>query len=87
MAVSLPVGAGKTVIFSNLIKHLPNPTPEATQILVLVHRNELAQQALNSIRNQFPHLKVGLDQARHKACPDSDVIVANVIYTVVHFLL
>ncbi|KAJ2362367.1 DEAD DEAH box helicase, partial [Coemansia sp. RSA 2611] len=32
-AVSLPVGSGKTVVFSNLIQRIPPPTPAATKTL------------------------------------------------------
>lgn len=43
--VSLPVGSGKTVIFANLIKKIPPPTPQANKTLVLCHRAELIHQA------------------------------------------
>ena len=47
--VSLPVGSGKTVIFSNLLSHVPSPAirPRATKTLVLAHREELIEQARN----------------------------------------
>ncbi|GES77662.1 P-loop containing nucleoside triphosphate hydrolase protein [Rhizophagus clarus] len=47
--VSLPVGSGKTVIFSHLIKQIPSPFPDADKVLVLAHREELIDQAYNQI--------------------------------------
>ena len=57
-AVSLPVGAGKTVIFSHLIPHLPQHCPKAKKVLVLAHRVELLQQAQGRIRDANPDLHV-----------------------------
>ena len=57
--VSLPVGSGKTVIFANLIRRLPAPTPKANKTLVLCHRAELLHQARKSkllifyVKNSF----------------------------------
>ncbi|KAJ1735696.1 DEAD DEAH box helicase [Coemansia biformis] len=77
-AVSLPVGSGKTVIFSNLIQRMPAPTPEATKTLVLAHREELLVQAAQQIKRASPHLEVHIDQARRVASPAADVVVASV---------
>jgi superfamily II DNA or RNA helicase len=78
-AVSLPVGSGKTMIFSNLISRLPPPTQIATKTLVLAHREELLEQACRMIDRANPGLRVCIEQGRSRADPDnSDVIVASV---------
>ncbi|KAJ2764610.1 DEAD DEAH box helicase, partial [Coemansia nantahalensis] len=77
-AVSLPVGSGKTVIFSNLIQRVPAPAAEATKTLVIAHREELLEQAARQIKRASPHLEVHIDQARRVANPAADVVVASV---------
>ncbi|KAJ3413003.1 hypothetical protein HDV05_008654 [Chytridiales sp. JEL 0842] len=81
-AVSLPVGSGKTVIFSNLIPKIPSPSPEATKTLVLAHRSELLVQAVQQIRRHSPGLTVIRDQAQKIPSPkeieECDVVVASV---------
>ncbi|CAO3696703.1 unnamed protein product [Rhizopus stolonifer] len=77
--VSLPVGSGKTVIMSNFIPRIPNPTPKATKVLLLAHRQELLNQAYNQIKRFNPELVVGIDQGKRIANYDeADVIVASV---------
>ncbi|KAI9593954.1 P-loop containing nucleoside triphosphate hydrolase protein [Syncephalis fuscata] len=77
--VSLPVGSGKTVIFSNLIARIPSPTPQATRTLVIAHREELLNQAAKQISKFAPHLRVDIDQGSRHAIPaTADVIVASV---------
>ncbi|KAJ2701408.1 DEAD DEAH box helicase [Coemansia sp. IMI 203386] len=77
-AVSLPVGSGKTVIFSNLIRRIPPPSPIASKVLVLAHREELLVQAATQIQRASPDLIVDIDQGRRVANPAADVIVASV---------
>ncbi|KAJ1950721.1 DEAD DEAH box helicase, partial [Linderina macrospora] len=77
-AVSLPVGSGKTVVFSNLIKQIQPPTSIATKTLVLAHREELLEQAARQIMRASPDLVVDIDQGRRMANPAADVIVASV---------
>ncbi|KAI9219213.1 P-loop containing nucleoside triphosphate hydrolase protein [Blastocladiella britannica] len=82
MAVSLPVGAGKTVVFSTLIRDLPAPVPRATKVLVLAHRAELLDQAVKQIRRACPELNVVLDSGPVKKTVANldgvDVVVASV---------
>ncbi|KAJ3090719.1 hypothetical protein HK102_002862 [Quaeritorhiza haematococci] len=78
-AVSLPVGSGKTFIFSNLIASLPNPTSKARKTLVLAHREELLDQAGRSLREVMPNATISYDKGVYR--PDyenSDIIVASV---------
>ncbi|KAG1589726.1 hypothetical protein G6F48_004435 [Rhizopus delemar] len=77
--VSLPVGSGKTVIMSNLIPCIPCPTPKATKVLLLAHRQELLNQAYNQIKRYNPNLIVEIDQGKRVADYDNaDVIIASV---------
>lgn len=57
-AVVLPTGMGKTVVFAHLIDRFIYENPRS-QILVLVHRDELADQAIKKIREVSPELIVG----------------------------
>ena len=69
-------GTGKTVLFSNLPSKMQHLLPGKT--LVTVHREELVDQAIASMRFWNPTLKVGKEMADHYADLDSDVIVSCV---------
>lgn len=87
-SVVLPTGAGKTVIFSHLIDQW-HTGPESigvkglerisagSRVIVLVHRDELADQAIAKIRAVAPHLIVGKVKA-HVDEVASDVMVCSV---------
>jgi ATP-dependent helicase IRC3 len=70
--VACATGTGKTVLFAQLPEHIPG------QMLVLAHREELIDQAINKIKSANPSLDVSKEMADHYADPDSDVIVASV---------
>lgn len=74
-ALVLPTGAGKTVIFAELIRQWKERT--GTRAMVLVHRDELADQAMNKIRNAAPGLSTGKVKARDNDV-HADVVVASV---------
>ncbi|KAI9347755.1 P-loop containing nucleoside triphosphate hydrolase protein [Obelidium mucronatum] len=80
-AVSLPVGSGKTVIFSNLVARVPVPDscPTATRILILAHRTELLDQATNQIKRVMPDLLSHL--LRGNLCQTKDGEVINSVPT------
>jgi superfamily II DNA or RNA helicase len=69
--VVMATGLGKTVVFSNLPARLNNG-----KMLVIAHRSELLDQAVDKIQHWNPTLKVGLEKAEHHAEADCDVIVA-----------
>ncbi len=71
LLVSLPTGAGKTVIFANLIKETSYRT------LVLAHTCELLDQAKEKIQMICPSLNVGIVNASSKQF-DSDVVVCSI---------
>lgn len=71
--VCLPTGAGKTVIFSNLIRILRRPA------LVLAHRTELIEQAVDKIQRVLgPGRAVAIEKANQRAGADADVVVASI---------
>ncbi|KAF9184875.1 hypothetical protein BGZ50_003412 [Haplosporangium sp. Z 11] len=76
--VSLPVGSGKTVIFSHLMKQVPSPFPGAHKTLILAHRQELLEQTRTHVLRNGTGLTVSLDQGERKADMSADVIVASV---------
>ncbi|KAG1054722.1 hypothetical protein G6F43_003278 [Rhizopus delemar] len=64
---------------SNLIPCIPCPTPKATKVLLLAHRQELLNQAYNQIKRYNPNLIVEIDQGKRVADYDNaDVIIASV---------
>ncbi|KAF9172998.1 hypothetical protein BGX21_003955 [Mortierella sp. AD011] len=76
--VSLPVGSGKTVIFSHLMKKVPPPFPGANKTLILAHRQELLEQTRLHVLRNGSGLTVSLDQGNRHADMRADVIVASV---------
>src|SRR5690606_10524650 len=79
LGVSLATGSGKTVIFTNLISRVPAPSPERTQTMILVHRQELAEQAYNMVKRTHPELTVELEMGSdHRASGVADVTISMV---------
>jgi ATP-dependent helicase IRC3 len=74
--IQAATGTGKTVLFSNLPQKMGHLLPGKT--LVMVHREELVDQAISSMRHWNPSLKVGKEMAEHYADTDCDVIVSCV---------
>jgi superfamily II DNA or RNA helicase len=74
-AVVLPTGAGKTVVFSHLTDRFIKE--HSNRVMILVHRDELADQAINKIRQVAPHLSVGKVKAQDNDIY-ADVMVCSV---------
>ena len=57
--IVLPTGAGKTIVFTTLIKdlYLENPSK---RFLILAHRQELISQAVDKLLNVWPDAPVGI---------------------------
>jgi superfamily II DNA or RNA helicase len=72
----LATGLGKTVIFAHLIADWVRASV-AKRVIVLVHTDELVQQAYKKIRDTAPGLKVGIVKAERNEVT-SRVIVASV---------
>lgn len=64
IGVSLPTGAGKTVVFVSLLSRIAaHPErPLATRSLVIVNSIELARQAADQARRLFPQWSVEIEQ-------------------------
>ncbi|MGE9696695.1 DEAD/DEAH box helicase [Streptomyces sp. CH6] len=77
LAVVLPTGAGKTVVFANLISAQLGQL-NGRRALVLAHREELIEQAAAKIRAVRPDLRVGIVKAERDEHRDADVIVASI---------
>ncbi|MFD9405293.1 DEAD/DEAH box helicase, partial [Streptomyces sp. NPDC060011] len=77
LAVVLPTGAGKTVVFSHLA-HQMLDTLNGGRVLVIAHREELIEQAAAKLLAVDPMLRVGIVKAQRDDHADADVIVASV---------
>lgn len=77
LAVVLPTGAGKTVVFANLISEMLDQL-NGQRALVIAHREELIQQAAAKIRAVRPDLRIGVVKAERDEHQDVDVIVASI---------
>jgi len=76
-AVVAPTGSGKTVMFAHLISEHTARGGSDYRALVLVHRDELADQAIDKIRQVAPGLHVGKVKADVNET-EADVVVASV---------
>lgn len=73
MVISLPTGAGKTVIFAHLCKLARRP------VLVLAHREELLGQARDKIANALGDpAAVAIEQGQQRAPAEARVVVASI---------
>jgi len=71
--VCLPTGAGKTVIFSELAR------VARRQVLVLAHRRELVQQAVDKLERALQGEKVvSVEQGARRAGADARVVVCSI---------
>lgn len=77
LAVVLPTGAGKTVVFANLISEMLDQL-DGRRALVIAHREELIKQAADKIRAVRPDLRIGVVKAERDDHQDVDVIVASI---------
>ena len=58
-AVVLPTGTGKTVIFAHLAADWIEHRGQGSRVVILVHRDELADQALAKLHQTDPSLRLG----------------------------
>jgi superfamily II DNA or RNA helicase len=79
VAVALPTGAGKTVVFSHpdLRESVIGTGARGRRMLILVHREELAGQTIQKLRSIDPSAVVGRVQAEHDQV-DAKIVVASV---------
>lgn len=75
--ISMATGTGKTVVFSQLPTKLNDILPG--QQMILAHREELIDQAIDKMRTVNPSLRIDKEMAAHRADPSlADVVVASV---------
>ena len=74
LAIVLPTGLGKTVIFAELCR---DAVRNGDRPLILVHREELAQQAADKLRTLDPTLRIGIVKAERNEL-DADILVCSV---------
>ncbi|MFI5755652.1 DEAD/DEAH box helicase [Streptomyces sp. NPDC051569] len=77
LAIVLPTGAGKTVVFSHLA-HQMLDNLGGRRALVIAHREELIEQAASKLLAVDPMLRVGIVKAARDDHHDAEVIVASV---------
>ncbi|PYH48906.1 DEAD/DEAH box helicase [Aspergillus saccharolyticus JOP 1030-1] len=78
LGISLATGAGKTVIFTQLIGRIPPREGKYDKALILVHRRELVEQAARHCRLAYPDRKVEIEMGNTHASGDGDIIIASV---------
>ena len=81
-AIVLPTGAGKTVVFSALVRewrdtYKHGQPDKGRRVMILAHRDELVDQAIAKLRAVMPGVNVGKVKAESNDLT-SDVIVASV---------
>lgn len=74
--IAMATGTGKTHVFSQLPERMKSRLPG--QMIVLAHRDELLDQAVNKLRHENPTLRVEKEKAAAWADVNSDIIVASV---------
>ncbi|KAJ5908240.1 ATP-dependent helicase IRC3 [Penicillium taxi] len=78
LGISLATGAGKTVIFTQLISRIPPRNAKATKTMIIVHRRELVEQAAKHCRRTYPDQIVEIEMGQNVALGHGDIIIASV---------
>ncbi|CAK7245690.1 MAG: Putative ATP-dependent helicase IRC3 [Sporothrix thermara] len=78
LGVSLATGAGKTVIFTQLLDRIEPASPDANQTLILAHRRELVEQAARHCTRAYPGKTVEVEMGSLHASGVADITVASV---------
>lgn len=75
--IQMATGTGKTVVFGSLYEHMKDVLPG--QMLILAHREELIDQAIDKVQKINPGMKIEKEKAEHKADTSiADCVVASV---------
>ncbi|KAI0396334.1 P-loop containing nucleoside triphosphate hydrolase protein [Xylariaceae sp. FL0594] len=78
LGVSLATGAGKTVVFTQLIDRIKPVSGLANQTLILAHRRELVEQAARHCANAYPNKTVEIEMGNLHASGTADITVASI---------
>lgn len=73
LLIQLATGTGKTIVFAAAIRYWQQPT------LIIVHRQELAQQALDKLHLVWPDADVGLVRGRTRQ--EQALVVVSTVQT------
>ncbi|PWY90670.1 P-loop containing nucleoside triphosphate hydrolase protein [Aspergillus heteromorphus CBS 117.55] len=77
LGVSLATGAGKTVVFTQLIGRIP-PRNGHDKTMIIVHRRELVEQAARHCRLAYPDRTVEIEMGNTVATGSGDIIIASI---------
>lgn len=78
LGISLATGAGKTVVFTQLIDRIKPTNQEAKKTLILAHRRELVEQAARHCSNAYPDKTVDIEMGKMHASGLADITIASV---------
>lgn len=78
LGISLATGAGKTVVFTQLLDRIQPETKYRTKTLILAHRRELVEQAARHCSMAYPHKTVDIEMGKLHATGMADITVASV---------
>ncbi|KAI0132345.1 P-loop containing nucleoside triphosphate hydrolase protein [Xylariales sp. AK1849] len=78
LGISLATGAGKTVIFTQLIDRIKPMSNGASQTLILAHRRELVEQAARHCTSAYPGKTVDIEMGNMHASGAADITIASV---------
>ncbi|KAI1142217.1 P-loop containing nucleoside triphosphate hydrolase protein [Hypoxylon sp. FL0543] len=78
LGISLATGAGKTVIFTQLIGRIQPSSDEASQTLILAHRRELVEQAARHCTAAYPTKTVEIEMGNMHASGTADITIASI---------
>ncbi|KAI2469949.1 P-loop containing nucleoside triphosphate hydrolase protein [Annulohypoxylon bovei var. microspora] len=78
LGISLATGAGKTIIFTQLIDRVKSNADDASQTLILAHRRELVEQAARHCTNAYPHKRVEIEMGNMHASGTADITIASI---------
>ncbi|KAF7519439.1 hypothetical protein G7054_g13089 [Neopestalotiopsis clavispora] len=80
IGISLATGAGKTVIFTQLVDRIKaaSTAQHADQTLILAHRRELVEQAARHCTNAYPDKTVDIEMGNMHASGTADITIASI---------
>ncbi|KAI1437172.1 P-loop containing nucleoside triphosphate hydrolase protein [Xylaria sp. CBS 124048] len=78
IGISLATGAGKTVVFTQLIDRIKATSAHATRTLILAHRRELVEQAARHCSNAYPKKVVEIEMGSLQASGMADITIASI---------
>ncbi|KAK4908932.1 putative ATP-dependent helicase IRC3 [Elasticomyces elasticus] len=78
LGISLTTGGGKTVVFSHMIDRIEPLKVNATRTLILAHKQELVDQAVEHCRRLYPNRVIEVEMAGQHATGSADITVASV---------